>query len=219
MSWCAARCLEGVHDGSCTPAMCLVRAARDGVPEAKELLFTRLLPLARQRARRLCGSEALQEDLVQTALLQALQHLSELRRPERFAAWVRRILRNAFLMEARAEGYRMPVAQVRGSSAMSPVCEASLDARLALKRVIELVPLLPPLLGETFRLRVLEGLSTRETAEQLGVSEQAVRARLSRARKKLRHAAGVQDQAVAATGCGEPLRPSRRPAAGGACVE
>ncbi|MCM8758064.1 MAG: hypothetical protein NC903_03275, partial [Candidatus Omnitrophica bacterium] len=41
------------------------------------------------------------------------------------------------------------------------------------ERVARLAPCLPPLLAETFRLRVLEGLSTREAARRLGVSEEA----------------------------------------------
>lgn len=184
------------------------------------MLFSRLLPLVRQQAQQLCGFDVLQEDLVQTALLQAFMHLPELRRPERFAAWVRRILKNAFLMETRAREARLPAeADLRDVSDASPDREADLDARRTLKRVIELAPLLPPLLGETFRLRVLEGLSTRQTAERLGVSEQTIRARLSRARKRLRHAAGLHGPAMAATAVEKRLRPSRRPAAGGACVE
>lgn len=191
MAWCEADCLQGVATANCGGGSCLIRAARDGEPEARERLFARLLPLARRQARRLCGEHARQEDIVQTALLQALEHLPELRRPERFAAWVRRILRNAFLMDERSRLLELAAAdEASRKPGRKSLCEASLDARRSLERVAQLAPGLPPLLAETFRLRVVEGLSTREAAQRLGVSEETVRARLSRARKRLRTPAG-----------------------------
>jgi RNA polymerase sigma-70 factor (ECF subfamily) len=140
-----------------------------------------------QHVRRLCPEPARQEDLVQTALLQALEHLPDLRRPERLAAWVRRIITNLFLMEQRSR--RLEGADTKGmpeTQRQAVGCEAGIDARRELERVARLVPCLPPLLAETFRFRVIEGLSTREAARRLGVSEEAVRARLARARKLLR---------------------------------
>jgi RNA polymerase sigma-70 factor (ECF subfamily) len=140
-----------------------------------------------QHVRRLCPEPARQEDLVQTALLQALEHLPDLRRPERFAAWVRRIVTNAFLMDQRSR--RLEAAETNGmpeTQGQAVGCEAGIDARRELERVARLAPCLPPLLAETFRLRVIEGLSTREAAQRLGVSEEAVRARLARARRLLR---------------------------------
>ncbi|MCX7605034.1 MAG: sigma-70 family RNA polymerase sigma factor [Bryobacteraceae bacterium] len=191
MAWCQAGCLEGVPDRDCGKSACLIRAARDGEREARERLFARLLPLVRQQARRLCGGQARQEDIVQTALLQALAHLSELRRPERFAAWVRRIVTNAFLMEERNRQHEPGGSgDMRETLARSRACEEEMDARRELARILRLAPSLPPVLAETFRLRVVEGLSTREAAERLGVSEEAVRARLSRARKRLREPPG-----------------------------
>lgn len=188
MAWCEASCLRGAPDGDCGTGACLIRAARDGEPEARERLFCRLLPVARQHVRRLCAEPARQEDLVQTALLQALEHLPELRRPERFAAWVRRIVMNAFLMEERSRQLQPADAgAMRETPARAFGSEEGLDARRELERVARLAPCLPPLLAETFRLRVLEGLSTREAARRLGVSEEAVRARLARARKRLRN--------------------------------
>lgn len=188
MGWCEASCLRGAPDGHCGTGACLIRAARDGEPEARERLFCRLLPVARQYVRRLCAEPARREDLVQTALLQALAHLPELRRPERFAAWLRRIVTNAFLMDQRSRQLEPAGAEaVRETLWRTSGCEEGIDARRELERVVRLAPLLPPLLAETFRLRVLEGLSTREAALRLGVSEEAVRARLARARKRLRN--------------------------------
>ncbi len=60
---------------------------------------------------------------------------------------------------------------------MSAEAQAHLD---------EAVESLPPNLRVVFILRDIHGLSTRETAEVLNLSEMAVKTRLSRARFKLR---------------------------------
>jgi RNA polymerase sigma-70 factor (ECF subfamily) len=57
------------------------------------------------------------------------------------------------------------------------------EARENLDRAVDK---LPASLRVIFLLREIEGLSTRETAEVLSLSESAVKTRLSRARLKLR---------------------------------
>jgi RNA polymerase sigma-70 factor (ECF subfamily) len=59
----------------------------------------------------------------------------------------------------------------------------SAEGRAQLDRAIET---LPASLRVVFLLRDIEGLSTRETAEVLNLSEMAVKTRLSRARLRLR---------------------------------
>lgn len=189
MAWCEATCLDGGNAAKCETGECLILAARDGDGEARERFFARLLPMARREAERLCRSAWAAEDIVQTALLLALEHLPELRQPVRSAAWVRRIVMNAFLMEARRLRAHPPVRSgLDDEPGNAPAREMEMDAHRTLQRVSHTAPKLPPLLAEAFRLRVVEGLSTRQAAELLGVSEEVVRARLARARKRLREA-------------------------------
>jgi RNA polymerase sigma-70 factor (ECF subfamily) len=54
-------------------------------------------------------------------------------------------------------------------------------------RTAHLIGLLSPSLRQAIELRELEGLAIREIASLLGVPEGTVKARLSRARAKLRH--------------------------------
>jgi len=112
-----------------------------------------------------------------------------LRRPERIAAWAKRIVTNAWLMERRnSKGRPVISGNPEDCPAAASAGESAADARRALHRVFESAAHLPDVLAETFRLRVVEGLSTRQTAALLGVSEEAVRTRLARARKQLRAA-------------------------------
>lgn len=160
---------------------------RRGDGEAREQLFALLAPCVMQHARRLCAAGAMAQDVAQAALVLVLEHLPELRRPDRLGGWVKRIVTNTYRMEKRRRAARAQTEECCPHAACPP-CEGErlLDARRELSRIVQSAPLLPPLLAETFRLRVLDGLSTRQTAERLGVSQEVVRSRLARARKRLR---------------------------------
>lgn len=186
MAYCEAGCLMGESANHCNGKACLVAAARQGDEKARERLFTLLAPFVERHARKVCGEAGMAQDIAQAALLRVLEHLTELRQPDRLAAWARRIVTNEFRMEERGRALQRQASLA--AEVDTPLCEAErrLDARRELGHVLEAAPLLPPLLEETFRMRVVEGLTTRQTAERLGVSVEAVRARLARARKRLR---------------------------------
>jgi RNA polymerase sigma-70 factor, ECF subfamily len=72
----------------------LVRLAREGDAVAFRLLVERHQPMARGRARRLCGNPSDVEDVVQESFLQAFIALDRLRDPDRFAGWLGGIVLN-----------------------------------------------------------------------------------------------------------------------------
>jgi RNA polymerase sigma factor (sigma-70 family) len=78
----------GIGDGD------LVRLARDGDPVAFRLLVERYQPLARARARGLCGNPSDVDDAVQESFLRAFIGLDRLRDPDRFAGWLAGIVAN-----------------------------------------------------------------------------------------------------------------------------
>ena len=79
---------EEISDGD------LVRLARDGDPVAFRLLVERHQPMARARARSLCGNPSDVDDVVQEAFLRAYIGLDRLRDPDRFAGWLGSITAN-----------------------------------------------------------------------------------------------------------------------------
>jgi RNA polymerase sigma-70 factor (ECF subfamily) len=72
----------------------LVRLARDGDPVAFRLLVERHQPMARARARSLCGNPSDVDDVVQESFLRAYIGLDRLRDPDRFAGWLGSIVAN-----------------------------------------------------------------------------------------------------------------------------
>ncbi len=191
----------------------LLSPATPAGPEADEALtYARLagdlnerLAAARPRLARLArlsgASAAEAEDIAQETLLVAWRSLDHLHEASRFDAWLDGICRNLSRRavrrasderERRAPDYAAADGQVEDALALAPAHDA--DPLDALTRR-ELVTLLESALGllndaarEAVRLRYLADLPSAEAAARLGLSVNALEARLSRARKQLRAA-------------------------------
>ena len=141
------------------------------------------------------------EDAVQEALVSAWRHLSALRDPDRFDAWIRRLVVRACYREARKEQRRRTVeAQVR------PIETTGADPGISVADRDELARLFTRLGPEQRALIVLHyhlGLPMAETSVILGVPVGTVKSRLSRAISQMRATAEADARATLATG-GQP---------------
>ena len=79
----------------------LVRQARDGDRDAYDVLITELVDHLYRIARLILRDYDSAEDAVQEALVRCWRDLPRLRNPDRFDAWLNRILLNAITDEAR----------------------------------------------------------------------------------------------------------------------
>jgi RNA polymerase sigma factor (sigma-70 family) len=124
-------------------------------------------------------------DLVQTTFEIALRHLGELRDPVAMPAWLMRIeTREAFRVVRRLRRLVRFNVQERDLSAQSTDLAQHADVHQALAN-------LPARTRAAVALHHLVGLSVRETADALGVSENTVKSQLksglARLREALRH--------------------------------
>ncbi len=129
------------------------------------------------------------EDAMQQAWIQAYLHLGEFQGNAAFSTWLLRIAANEGLMRLRRRGPFVEVASTRDEEdAMSPGedPEERAAAREAVRLLERAIEALPPHHRLVFMLREVEGLSTAETAEALGIAEDAAKVRLHRARAALR---------------------------------
>jgi RNA polymerase sigma-70 factor (ECF subfamily) len=137
------------------------------------------------------------EDVLQETYLQAYRHLSGFDGRARLTTWLYRIAVNQALMMIRKrrpgqvsideplqgeEGEGEPL-QIVDWCCLPEEELLSAEGQVHLDRAVEK---LPESLRVVFLLRDIEGLSTRETAGVLDLSETAVKTRLSRARLRLR---------------------------------
>jgi RNA polymerase sigma factor (sigma-70 family) len=124
-------------------------------------------------------------DLVQTTFEIALRHLDELRDPAAMPAWLMRIeTREAFRVVRRLRRLVRFNVQERDLSAQPTDLAQHADVHQALAN-------LPARTRAAVALHHLVGLSVRETADALGVSENTVKSQLksgfARLREALRH--------------------------------
>ena len=131
------------------------------------------------------------EDIAQEAFLNAWQHLDRLHNPDSFLPWLRQIARNLArdhlrrhrqqpLDGANAE-LALAMAADPGPQPMHRVLDEEREAAAA-----ELIAALPEDSREALLLFYREGQSSQQVAILLGITDAAVRKRLSRARQQVR---------------------------------
>lgn len=134
---------------------------------------------------------AASEDIAQEAFLNAWQRLDSLHSPDSFLPWLRQIARN--LARDHLRRYRdqpldgpnaelvLAVAADPGPQPMDHVLDGERESAAA-----ELIAALPEDSRETLLLFYREGQSSQQVATLLGITDAAVRKRLSRARQQIR---------------------------------
>ena len=142
--------------------------------------------------RAVLGDDADVEDVMQQAYISAFQHLDRFEGRARFSTWMTRIAINEAYARLRKR-YRTEPAPWEDEHAMAEEPEAAgptpeqIAARQEIHTLLErAVDTLSVPNRTVFVLRVVQGLSTAETAECLKISEEAVKTRLHRANEALR---------------------------------
>ena len=168
-----------------------------------ELFYELVQPYERAvfiAAASILGNDADAEEVAQEAMLKALKYLGRFRQESKFSTWLIQIAMNEAKMRLRKDRRRLyesiDQGQLTGDGDYIPTefadwreipseaLEQS-ELRAALKRAIQS-------LAEKYRtvliLRDVQQLSIAETAKILGISEENVKTRTSRARLQLRDA-------------------------------
>ena len=175
----------------------LVTEAKAGSYEAFEELVNRYEKKIYRLGTNITGNREDAEDVLQETFLKSFQHLVDFREDSRFYTWIVRIGVNEALMKLRRRRSEktVPIEDAVGDEGevipreftdWKPNPEQQLS-RTELENILEnAAKALPPTFRAVFFLRDVEGLSTEETAEILNLSSGAVKARLFRARLRLR---------------------------------
>jgi RNA polymerase sigma-70 factor (ECF subfamily) len=133
---------------------------------------------------RLTGDQHMAEDLVQESFLKALAGLRKFQAGTNFRAWLFRIAHNNYVNQCRAAAHRrQPLPEDLPDSQFGPLDQAVRAEMLQnLRRAIHR---LPAEFRAALLLRVEEGLSFRQIAEILDLTEETARWRVFKARQKL----------------------------------
>lgn len=188
----------------------IVRRVREGESALFEVLMRRHNQRLYRAARSVVQDESEAEDVMQQAYINAFTHLHQFEERSLFSTWMTRITLNeafsrrrklrqsALMAEPRADAESdrgMPMDSVT-SGQPDPERQAYAGE---LRRVLEgAVDALPETYRTVFMLRDVEGLSTEEAGEGLGLSQDAVKTRLHRARAMIRRSVSARLGAEAA---------------------
>jgi RNA polymerase sigma-70 factor, ECF subfamily len=149
-------------------------------------------------AYRFLGNAADAEDAVQDALLAAYKHREQFRGQAQISTWLTAIVSNSARMQLRRRPRHVhlsidePIGEEREYSIAEqlahhgPTPEQECRSSELSARLRELMAQLSPCLRTAFQLRELDGLTTGEAAQILGLAEGTVKAQLARARAKLK---------------------------------
>ncbi len=181
------------------PDLALLARLKAGEDDAYEELVRTHTPRMLAVARRFLGTEDDARDAVQEAFVSAFKAIKSFEGHARLSTWLHRIVVNASLMKLRRRR-RKPEESIEGllpkfledghRAAAAGEFGASPDLDLEREETRAFVRAAIDELPETYRnvllLRDIEELNTEESAQILGVTENAVKIRLHRARQALR---------------------------------
>jgi len=156
-----------------------------------EILMRRYNQRLFRVARSILAEDSEAEDVMQEAYVRAFRELATFRGEARFSTWLTRIACHEALARARKRRRLVPIGQGGGGKPPEPPSETAGPERDMENRELQAVlhdavEILPDSLRTVFCLREVEGLSTEQTADALGLSIENVRVRLHRAKRSLR---------------------------------
>jgi RNA polymerase sigma-70 factor (ECF subfamily) len=164
-----------------------------------ETLVRLHMPMLLRVARRMMRSEEDARDAVQDAFVSAFRSLGTFNAEAKLSTWLHRIVVNACLMRLRTQRRHPEEAiedylprfsedghQVPPNENWPETAETLLERSEIQQVVRDAIDHLPDTYREVVVLRDLEELSTEEAAQALGVTPNAVKIRLHRARQALR---------------------------------
>jgi RNA polymerase sigma-70 factor (ECF subfamily) len=179
------------------PDVALVSSARGGDVKAFETLVQKYDRQIFRIAQHITQNREDAQDVVQDAFLKAYEKLDQFQGNSKFYTWLVRIAVNESLMRLRKRrtGKMVSIDEdieteegsvPRDLADWSPNPEQNYDQAELAEILRKTIQGLPHGFRIVFVLRDVDGLSTEETAETLGLSVPAVKSRLLRARLQLR---------------------------------
>jgi RNA polymerase sigma-70 factor (ECF subfamily) len=177
----------------------LIERVKRGDSSAYDILVRRHLARAFTIAYRVLGSRDDAEDVVQDAFIRALRYIRGFDERQAFAPWLNRLVVNTALdaRRRRAREATEPERRDTVSPAVSP--HLALEREEVRVRFARALAALPPRQRVIITRFEVDGLSTAEIAEELGITPETVRWHLLQARRALRAPLGVLRDAPAPT--------------------
>jgi len=166
----------------------LVRKTLEGDSSAFDVLVDKHRGVVHGLCYHLAHNSAEAEDLAQEAFVKAYLNLYSLSEPSKFLSWLRKIAQNVchdWLRRQKENTVSLEVIP-KDEPAMSPSPAELCEAKERQEKIMDAIASLSKKNQQTVTLYYLDGCSSKEVADFLGISVTAVESRLYEARKQLK---------------------------------
>ena len=185
----------------------LLAAARAGDKQALEALLERHQEQVYRFGMKMCRDPEDARDVLQDTLLAMARSVRDFRGASSLSTWLYTVARSFCIKKRRRSKFAPEeerslesdvASEAKRLAAPGDHPDDALAGREVERALEQAIGALEPTYREVLLLRDVEGLSASEVAEVLGVSVQAVKSRLHRARQKLRDALAPHFEEVSA---------------------
>jgi RNA polymerase sigma-70 factor (ECF subfamily) len=192
----------------------LLEAVRAGDAEALETLLVRYQPRIYRFSMKMCRHPEDARDVVQDTLLAVARGVRSFKGASSLSTWLYTIARSFCIKHRRRSKFAPPAElsletdvaeEALGQAAPGPGLDEVMESRRIETAVERAIAGLAPTYREVLVLRDVEGLTAGEVAEVTGLSVDAVKSRLHRARSDLRR------RLAPALGAAPPAAPGTEP--------
>lgn len=159
--------------------------------KGKEKAFTQIYNVYKDKiyfmAINFFKDEQIAEDIVQETFMKVIQDIKTLKSPEAFHIWILRIAYRTCIDQTRKKMYAMQEElDEEVEDQQTPTVIRQMKSQEISETVLKIIESMAPSLRYVCILRFYEGLSVKETAEVLGITENAVKVRTNRAKSYLK---------------------------------
>lgn len=181
----------------------LLAAARSGDPAALQELLVQHQAQIYRFSMNMCGHPEDAQDVLQETLIAVARGIRDFRGSSSLSTWLYAIARSFCIKKRRRSKFaphaERSLADIDDVKSATPDPEAAAVGRELSDALASAIAALEPRHREVLVLRDVEGLNAPEVAEVLGISTEAVKSRLHRARLSVRAALAPLLDAPAAT--------------------
>ncbi|MDD4246399.1 MAG: sigma-70 family RNA polymerase sigma factor [Dysgonamonadaceae bacterium] len=155
------------------------------IEEYKKIIVP-LRPQLLSIANRITKNVADSEDVVQDVCLRIWHRREEFSKYRNVAAYCTTMTKNLSIVRIRTKHYISDETLLENHVADEPLPDRLMEEKDSATAIREIIKKLPPLQQKVFEMKDLHGYETHEIAASMGITIEAVRNNLSRARKRLR---------------------------------
>lgn len=161
--------------------------------EEQDRVYTEFYLLVYPQVLHMIKDHSATQDVIQEAFLRAVQKAPTVLDADKVDYWVRKLTRNVTLnylkkhrkIRGELDPFALTNSQIASGSAYVSL-EQEVETKLMTEMIEDYIAQLKPEYRTILSMRWMNGLSYKEIAEQLGVTEGIVRQRLYRAREAVR---------------------------------